>query len=221
MTMERAKRWQSPNLANMLAVCLVADPEQTERDLREDVLAALEGGVTCVQLRAKNLSDREAWHLAMRLRADCRSFGAMFVVNDRFDVALLAQADGVHLGATDLPVGMGRWLAGDDFVIGYSPTSRYDGSNGRGANYLGVGPVFATASKADAGAPIGVEGFPEWIEFMDDKPVVGIGGITAENAPGLITAGASGVAVIGEILRSPEPKAAAARLVQAVMMARG
>ena len=200
---------------------MLADPEQTERDLREDVLAALEGGVTCVQLRAKQLSDRQTWHLAMGLRADCHSFGAMFVVNDRFDVALLAQADGVHLGATDLPVGMARGLAGEDFVIGYSPTSRHDASNGRGANYLGVGPVFATASKSDAGAPIGVERFPEWIESMDDKPVVGIGGITAENAPRVIAAGAAGVAVIGEILRSPEPKAAAARLVRAVMTARG
>ena len=221
MTMERAKRWQSPNLADMLAVCLVADPEQTERDLREDVLAALEGGVTCVQLRAKNLFDREAWHLAMRLRADCHSFGAMFVVNDRFDVALLAQADGVHLGATDLPVGMARGLAGEDFVIGYSPTSRHDASNGRGANYLGVGPVFATASKSDAGAPIGVDGVAAWAGRDGEQPVVGIGGITAANAPDVIAAGAAGVAVIGEILRAPEPQAAAARLVQAVMTARG
>ena len=221
MTMERSRRWMSPNLADMLAVCLVADPEQTERDLAEDVLAALEGGVTCVQLRAKRLSDRDAWHLAMRLRADCRAFGAMFIVNDRFDVALLAQADGVHLGATDLPVGMARWLAGDDFVIGYSTNSRYDASAGGRADYFGVGPIFATASKADAGEPIGVDGFPRWTEFMDDKPLVAIGGITAANAPEVIAAGATGVAVIGEILRAAEPQTAAARLVEAVMTARG
>ena len=221
--MNRSDRWLSPNVADMLRVCLVADPEQTERDLEEDVLAALEGGVTCVQLRAKRLSDRDAWHLAMRLRELCRSYHAMFIVNDRLDVALAAQTDGVHLGATDLPVWMARWVVGrdTDFVIGYSPTSRYDVSQARGADYIGVGPVYPTASKADAGEPLGLDGLAEIVESAEEMPVVAIGGITADNAPAVIAAGAAGVAVIGAILRAPDPQDATTRLVQAVMNARG
>ena len=218
--MKRADRWLSPNLRDMLAVYLVADPEQTDRDLFADVAAALEGGLTCVQLRAKNLPDAEAWHLAMRLRELCRSHRAMFLVNDRLDVALAAQTDGVHLGVDDLPPWICRWITGDDFVIGYSPASDYGTHLGRGADYLGVGPVFETRSKPDAGEALGLDGFVRRIEYAEE-PVVAIGGITAENAASVIQKGATGVAVVSAILRATDPSAAAAALADSVMKAKG
>jgi thiamine-phosphate pyrophosphorylase len=211
-----------PDLAEKLAVYLVADPEATGRDLVEDAIAALDGGVTCVQLRAKRMADGDAWRLAIRLREQCRYRGALFIVNDRVDLALAAQADGVHLGVRDLPLAMARWIAGPGFVLGYSPTTVAEAASAvrQGADYVGAGPVFATASKADAGAPIGVAGLAERVEAAG-LPTVGIGGITAENAGEVIRAGAVGVSVIGAILGADDPGAAAARLAAAVRAARG
>ena len=218
--MKRSDRWLSPNLRDMLAVYLVADPEQTDRDLSDDVEAALEGGVTCVQLRAKNLADKDAWHLAMQLRDQCRRHRAVFLVNDRLDIAIAAQTDGVHLGVSDLPPWICRWISGEDFVIGYSPASDYGTHLGRGADYLGVGPVFETCSKPDAGDALGIDGFVRRIKHVEE-PVVGIGGITAENAASVIRAGAAGVAVVSAVLRADDPASAAAALAQTVMTARG
>ena len=218
--MRPAARWRSPNLRDMLAVYLVADPDQTDRQLADDVEAALEGGVTCVQLRSKHRTDHDTWQLATRLGAICRHHRAVFLVNDRLDLALASQADGVHLGVTDLPPWLCRRLAGKDFVIGYSPETDFHAAVVRGADYLGVGPVFCTASKADAGEPLGLDGFARRIQHVNE-PVVGIGGITAANAASVIQSGAAGVAVVGAILHAPDPKTAAANLAHAVTTARG
>jgi len=208
-------------LRDQLAVYLVADPEQTERDLLEDVMAALEGGVTAVQLRAKHMNDHDAWVLALQLREHCHYHQALFLVNDRLDIALASQADGVHLGANDLPIGMARWIAGPDFIIGYSPATDMQAASATRvkASYVGIGPVFATGSKDDAGEPIGLDTLAHRIELAE-KPAVGIGGITPENAPLVIEAGAVGVSVISAILRQPDPKDAAARLAAAVRRAK-
>ena len=214
------RHWRSPNLPDMLALYLIADPEQSDHDLTTAVTAALAGGVTAVQLRAKALPDHDHWRLAMSLRALCHDHHALFLVNDRLDIALAAQADGVHLGVTDLPPWVCRWLAGPDFVIGYSPASDDTLHLGKGANYLGVGPVFGTASKADAGPPLGLTGFSRRIKPAD-LPIVAIGGVTPINAPETIRAGAAGVAVMSAILRAPDPEVAANALAAAVMVARG
>ena len=208
-------------LAEKLAVYLVADPNQTERDLVEDVVAALEGGVTSVQLRAKRATDREALALAVRLREACRERDALFVVNDRVDLALAAGADGVHLGVHDLPLAAARAIAGSRLVLGYAPLTldQVDAAAGAGADYVGLGPVFATASKEDATPPIGLPGLAAHVAATP-LPAVGIGGITAENAGDVIRAGAVGVSVISAILRAPDPREAAARLAQAVAAAR-
>lgn len=205
------------DLRDQLAVYLVADPELTKRDLIEDVVAALVGGVTAVQLRAKHLNDHDAWALAIQLRTRCHDRNALFLVNDRLDLALAAQADGVHLGATDLPVGIARWLAGPDFIIGYSPTTDGQAASATRvrADYVGIGPVYATGSKSDAGDAIGLETLAERIDLAE-VPAVGIGGITPDNAPAVIRAGACGVAVISAVLGAPEPSAAAERLAASV-----
>ena len=208
-------------LAERLAVYLVADPEQTERDLVDDVIAALEGGVTCVQLRAKRLTDRATWDLAVRLRGLAHDYDALFIQNDRLDVALAAQADGVHLGVHDLPLWLTRRIVGPDFIIGYSPLTveQVEDAARLGADYVGLGPVFATASKDDASPPIGLRGLAEQVAATS-LPAVGIGGITVDNAPDVIRAGAVGVSVISAILRAPDPGEAAARLARAVATAK-
>jgi thiamine-phosphate pyrophosphorylase len=209
------------SLAERLAVYLVADPEQTQRPSLEDVEAALSAGATAVQLRAKHLSDREHFDLAKRLRVRTSIYEAMFIVNDRFDIALATNADGVHLGVDDLPIATVREIAPAGFIIGFSPETDEQAADARlnGADYLGVGPVFGTSSKADAGEPIGLETFKRRIEIAA-IPVIGIGGISAQNAESVIKAGAVGVAVVSAILGAQDPSGATRRLAEAVQIAR-
>jgi thiamine-phosphate pyrophosphorylase len=205
------------DLVAHLAVYLVADPEQTNRHLLDDVTAALAGGVTAVQLRVKSLTDRETLALAREIAVRCADRRALFLMNDRVDLALAAGAIGVHLGVDDLPIEDARRLLGPGAVIGYSPETDAQAAEAcsRGANYLGVGPVFSTASKSDAGDAIGTETIRRRARLAG-IPIIGIGGISSTNAPIVIEAGAVGVAVVGEILRSDDPRAATQRLVSAV-----
>lgn len=195
-----------------LRVYLVADPEHARGSLEEIVSRAVANGVTAVQLRAKQLTDREALALAVRLVERCRAAGARFFVNDRLDLALASNADGVHLGVDDLPLEDARRLA-PNLIIGYSPETDQQTTEAasRGADYLGVGPVFGTSSKADAGAAIGLETIRRRA-LLAGIPVIGIGGITPDNAASVIEAGAVGVAVVGAILAAPDPALAARRL---------
>lgn len=201
-----------------LLLYLVADPDLVDSDLLAMVTEAIEGGVTCVQLRAKGRTDREVERLAGAMAVTCRDRGVLSLVNDRVDIALACGADGVHLGVDDLSIEAARRLGGDRLVVGYSPETDEQAARAvaRGADYLGVGPVFATGSKADAGLPIGVDGLRRRITAAG-LPAVGIGGITAENASVVTGAGASGVAVVSAISRAAEPRAAARALRAAVV----
>ena len=137
-------------------------------------------------------------------------YGVLFLVNDRVDLALAASADGVHLGVDDLPLEDARILGGPDFVVGYSPETdaQTAGAAARGADYLGVGPVFGTATKTDAGAAVGLATITRRSELAG-IPIVGIGGVAAETAPEVIAAGACGVAVVSAIAGAADPEAAA------------
>lgn len=189
-----------------LRLYLVADPDHSPIPLTEAVSLALQSGVTAVQLRAKQMNDRAYLALARQLSCVSRQHGALFLVNDRVDIALLADADGVHVGVTDLmPVDIRRYVP-PDFIIGYSPESDVDPSCS-GADYLGIGPVFGTTSKTDAGGALGLESFSQSAREAV-VPVVGIGGITAANANAVLGAGACGVAVISAILGSTDITAA-------------
>lgn len=208
-----------PRLADLdqaLRLYLIADPEHAPGPLEAIVTEALSGGVTAVQLRAKRLSDREALALAERLMTRCRAAGALFFVNDRLDLALASGTDGVHLGVDDLPLEAARRLA-PRLLIGYSPETdeQTRAALARGADYLGVGPVFGTATKPDAGTAIGIATIKRRATLAD-IPLIGIGGITADNAGSVIEAGAVGVAVVSAILRATDPAAAARRLAEAV-----
>lgn len=208
-------------LAERLALYLIADPDVALSDLVATVEAAISGGATAVQLRAKRLTDREALALARALKERCDTAGTLFIVNDRLDLALAAGADGVHLGVDDLPIADARRLAGPNFVIGYSPETdeQTAGAKAAGADYLGVGAVFGTASKSDAGPPIGLGTLHRRVNLAG-IPVIGIGGIGAREAGRIVSVGAVGVAVAGAILRAPNPEAAARALRDAVERAK-
>lgn len=195
---------------DILALYLVADPVHVRGDLMDVVTSAIAGGVTCIQLRAKSLTDREQLDLALRIRTICSSRGVPFLMNDRLDIALAAAADGIHLGVDDLPISTVRQLTPPGFIIGFSPDNdeQIIESNRLGADYLGVGPVFGTRTKSDAGEALGLDEFARRCA-LSPIPVAGIGGISAPNARSVFEAGASGVAVVSAILSSENPAMAA------------
>lgn len=196
-----------------LHLYLVADPDHCHGDIVETVHRAIAGGVTCVQLRVKSLTDREQLALARRLKSACAEAAIPILINDRLDIALLAGADGVHLGVDDVPPAEVRKMAPPGFLIGFSPET--DGQirtiDPGVVDYLGVGPVFGTRTKGDAGPALGLEHFASRCA-LSPVPVVGIGGITVENALHVREAGAAGVAVVSAILTANDPAAAAAVL---------
>ena len=204
-------------LSKRLRLYLVADPDYVRGDLISMVTAALRGGVTAVQLRCKNRTDRECIALARQLREMSRSRGALFVVNDRLDIALASDADGVHLGVDDLPLEDARRLGGPNLVVGYSPATdeQARSAHSLGADYLGVGPVFGTSTKGDAGPAVGLETISRRATIAG-IPVIGIGGITSQNAQSVISAGGVGVAIVTAISMSPDPEHAACDLAKAM-----
>jgi len=207
-----------PSLSTALRRYLVTDVRAGGVDeLARRCAEAIEGGMTAVQLRAKGWSDRELLAAAVRLRRLCTETGVLFIVNDRVDFALASDADGVHLGVDDLPVEVARRILGPTAIIGYSPETDDDRRTAElaGADYLGIGPVFGTTTKPDAGAAIGLDGLRSVIE-RSILPVVAIGGVTVELAVSAIEAGATGVALVGAIFLADDPRAAAARLREAV-----
>jgi thiamine-phosphate pyrophosphorylase len=207
----------SRTLNEQLRLYLVAGTQDAPHGLLETVEAALIGGVTAVQLREKGATDREILATAERVRELCLEHGAAFFLNDRLDLALAAQAEGIHLGVDDLPIPAARRIAGPELTIGFSPESDLGARSARieGGSYLGVGPIYGTKSKSDAGPAIGLNVLKRRIE-VSGLPVIGIGGISAENASSVIGAGAAGVAVMSAILMASDPQAAARALREAV-----
>jgi len=178
--------------------------------------AAVRAGVKAVQLRAKNLPTRDLVAAAREIAALCRSEGVLFIVNDRLDVALAAQADGAHLGQEDLPLAAARKIAGNRLLIGISTHSVEEARQAerQGADYVGFGAIYATASKAKVTAPQGKRRLAEATAAVA-IPVIAIGGITREKLPEIHAAQAAGAAVIGAWVQPAEPERALRSLVQA------
>ncbi len=200
-----------------LRLLAIVDPECLRgRDLVLAARAAEAGGATAVQLRMKRAGAGAMSAAARRLLAE---LAVPLYVNDRADVAWAARAHGVHVGAEDLPAEALRRVAPRGFLIGVSVGSPAEAEAARraDADYWSIGSVFATASKPDAGAPIGVPGFRALAALAPAAmPVIGIGGITADYAGDLIRAGAHGVAVVSAIFAAPDIERAARALRQAV-----
>ena len=196
-------------LRRRLRLYVVLDPRFTPLDPIVVTRGCIAGGATAIQLRSKDASDRETLDLACEMRRLTAHAGILLIINDRIDLALAAEADGVHLGVDDLPLQTARELGGPSFLIGYSPGSDAQTADARadGADYLGVGPVFGTASKADAGPAIGLETIARRVE-LSGIPVIGIGGITSANVQSVLNAGACGVAVMSAVISSADPQQA-------------
>ena len=158
---------------------------------RSDVHAAVSSGVEVVQYRNKNADTREMYLEALELARICQAGGSLFLINDRLDVALAVEADGVHLGQTDMPCTRARKLLGREKVIGVTVHNLAEAMQAEeeGADYLGVSPIFSTSTKKDAGRPAGIRLIEE-IREQVSLPLVAIGGINHSNAPEVIRAGA-------------------------------
>lgn len=186
----------------------IVEPLDTGRSPLELAEAYVVGGARLLQLRWKGASPHDLYVAALALRDLTRAAGAQLVVNDRPDVAAAADADGVHLGQTDVPVAVARRALGPERWIG---VSTHDLEEARravadGADYLGVGPVYATTSKAGA-LPVRGLDLVRAVRAMTDRPLVAIGGITPDTAAGVLAAGADAVAMIGALARAADPAA--------------
>jgi len=192
------------------------------RSHEEQTRAAVEGGAGVIQLRDKRADTRRLYEAACAMREATRAAGALLIVNDRLDIALAADADGLHVGPDDLPVAVARRLLRPGMILGASAGTVEEAiaAERDGADYLGVGAVYeARGSKADAGAPVGPERIAA-IRKAVNIPLVGIGGIKAENAMPVIEAGADGVAVITGVVAAPDIRLAAEQLVALVRSAK-
>jgi len=195
-------------------LCVITDQQSNPVELAR---MALEGGARMVQLRRKSASGRDLFEWAVRIQALCREYEALFIVNDRLDIALAAHADGVHLGQQDMPVASARALLGPETLIGVSVSTPSEAAKAAeaGADYLGVGHIFPTSSKEKPMPPIGTGAIRPIIE-ASGLPVIAIGGIELQNVAEVIKAGASGVAVISAVSGSADPVAATRELVKRI-----
>jgi thiamine-phosphate pyrophosphorylase len=198
-------------------LCLVTDSALANgRSLAGIMAAAVNGGVTMVQLREKTASTRAFIEQARMLKRLLAPLHVPLLINDRIDVALAAGADGAHVGQQDMPVALARQLLGPAAIIGLSITElgQVSDRDVELADYLGVGPIFAQSTKLDATPPLGLDGLAA-VRRATGKPIVAIGGISAANAAAVRSAGADGIAVVSAIMGADDPRAAAAALVSA------
>ena len=171
-----------------------------------DVSIAVACGVSVVQYRNKNAKTREMYEEAVRLREICRD--TLFLINDRVDIALAVNADGVHLGQSDMPCGVARKLLGEEKIIGITVHNLAEAVQAEsiGADYLGVSPIFQTATKPDAGKPAGISLIEE-IRAIVNIPLIAIGGIDHSNARDVIRAGADGLCAISSVVAKEDVNA--------------
>jgi thiamine-phosphate pyrophosphorylase len=199
-------------------ICLVTDRAFSRgRTTLEIVEAAVAGGVSAVQLREKDLETRDFYEEGLRIRNFLRTSGVPLIINDRVDVALALDADGVHLGQSDMPMHVARRILGPDRVIGLSVETLAQMNDGAvaHANYLGISPVFLTSTKPELDTSWGLEGI-RVARSLTDLPLVAIGSIKQENAAAVIRAGADCIAVVTAIVAAGDPREATRLLLDEV-----
>lgn len=199
---------------DVLRLYLVTDAALTlGRPLADVVGQAVQGGVTCVQLREKNADSRDFLAMARTLKALLAPLHVPLVINDRLDIALACGAEGIHLGQSDMPVDVARQWMPPEVFIGWSVECIDDVHQAahRAVDYLGVSPVFATPTKTDTKTPWGLEGLAQ-VRALTRLPLVAIGGIHQDNAATVLRAGADGLAVVSALCAAPDPRAAAVAL---------
>jgi thiamine-phosphate pyrophosphorylase len=178
---------------------------------------AIVGGADTIQYRQKSGSTREMIEIARNMKRLCSEADVTFIVNDRLDVAIAAEADGVHLGQDDFPIPMARELLGEGRIIGGSAATLDEARKclSEGADYVGFGPVYPTSSKDDAGPVSGIDILKQVVEIIP-VPIIAIGGVGAENIPDVMRAGAHGIAVISAVCCQDDPEKATRSLYQAL-----
>ncbi|QUL98577.1 MAG: thiamine phosphate synthase [Candidatus Fermentithermobacillus carboniphilus] len=201
-----------------LSLYVVTDRKLSLGRTEEEVIeAAIRGGATAVQLRAKDLADDEFVGVAKRLRDLTGRFGVLYIVNDRVDIALAVGADGAHVGQEDLPACRAREMLGDDRILGVTAETPEQAvkAEQEGADYLGTRAVFYTSTKQYAAPPLGLCGLREIVQAVK-IPVVAIGGINTDNARLVLSTGVCGIAVVSAIVAQPDVEGAA-RAMRAVI----
>jgi thiamine-phosphate pyrophosphorylase len=191
------------------------------RSLTGVIEAAIRGGAGVIQYREKSANTLRMVAMARELCQVCRRLGAVFLVNDRLDVALAVDADGVHVGQKDMPVALARSLLGPEKLLGVSvqDARALNEAESQGADYLSLSPVFATPTKPDHEEPLGLETVKA-LAGSSRLPVVAIGGINRANVAEVMRAGAHGVCVISAVLGAPDPERAARELYELAKAAR-
>ena len=201
---------------------LVTDKNLTNgRPLETVVEEAIEGGVTIVQIRDKKSSTKEFLSIAKNIRVITEKAGVPLIINDRADIALAVNADGLHIGQSDMPYEEARKLMGPNAIIGISATNieQAKAAASWDVDYLGIGPIFFTNTKEDLKTPIGFEGFKS-IAAVSSHPLIAIGGIKANHVQQAMQSGAAGVAVVTAIVSADSPKLAAEELLSEVKTGR-
>jgi thiamine-phosphate pyrophosphorylase len=198
----------------------ITDSRLSRRGIRHDVKAVLAAGISIIQYREKEKGDYQMLRQARQLRRLCRR--AIFLINDRVDICLASGADGVHLGQEDFPCALARRILGKKKIIGVSVHNLRQARQAEkdGADYLGVGPIFATATKKDAGRPVGT-GLIRRVKNHVRLPVFAIGGIKLHNLSRVLAAGADGACAVSAISASDQPGQEAAEFQRALAPAGG
>lgn len=199
-----------------LKLYLVTDrPLSLGRDIDWIVEEAVKGGATMVQLREKDCSTREFIELAAKLKETLKPLGVPLLINDRVDVALAVDADGVHIGQSDMPYETARKLLGPDKIIGLSVENMDDirVANGLDVDYVGISPVYSTHTKTDTAAPFGLDGLCEAVK-LSVHPTVAIGGMNMKTAKDVMACGTDGIAVVSAIVSADSPCEAARNLLE-------
>lgn len=197
-----------------LSLYLVTDQGLSKGRTHEYIVEeAVKGGVSIVQLREKNLSSRDFYNLAKSLILMLKPLSIPLIINDRLDIALAVDADGLHIGQSDLPYSIARKLLGKDKIIGLSVETIEQArkANQLDVDYIGLSPVFSTNTKLDINTPLELSGIKEIMSFTKHKTVA-IGGINNLNAGSIIAEGVDGVAVVSAIVSHDNPKEAASNL---------
>ena len=195
-------------------LCVITDESRCPVTVAELVL---KGGAAMIQLRHKSASGSQLFSWAVEIRNLCRKYRALFIINDRVDIAMASEADGVHLGQQDIPANVARKLLGKERIIGVSASSLEEALQAEkdGADYIGFGHIYPTVSKEKGFPPLGTEALQNAAASIS-LPIIAIGGVSLDNAATLISCGATGVAVISAVSRTDDPSRAASELVAAL-----
>lgn len=195
-----------------LSLYLVTDKSDDVEKFLNTIEEAIKGGVTVVQIREKTADTLDFYNLALKVKGITTKYNVPLIINDRVDIALAIDADGVHVGQSDMPCDVTRRLIGEDKILGVSAATVSEAKKAEkdGADYIGTGAVFPTATKDDAPS-VTKEGLKEVVESID-IPVVAIGGINHDNASELKDTGIAGLSVVSAIMSAENPKKASEEL---------